>query len=59
MFDDSWGHAQEDNAGFGYRWGQNENARVWLPLDDADYELTFRLRGARPNQRGDTAREWE
>lgn len=50
MFDDSWGQAQEDNAGFGYRWGQNENARVWMPLDEANYELTFRLRGAQPNQ---------
>lgn len=49
-FDDSWGHAQEDNAGFGYRWGMNESSRLWLPLDDADYELTFRLRGARPDQ---------
>ena len=50
-FDDAWGHAQEDNRGFGYRWAMNETARVWLPLDDADYEMTFRLRGARPQQR--------
>ena len=49
-FDDGWGHAQEDNAGFGYRWAMDENARVWLPLEEADYEMTFRLRGARPQQ---------
>ena len=50
LFDDAWGGAQEDDAGSGYRWALDENARVWLPLENADYEITFRLRGARPNQ---------
>lgn len=49
-FDDTWGNAQEDNVGGGYRWAQNETARLLFPLDDADYTITFRLRGARPNQ---------
>jgi hypothetical protein len=51
LFDDTWGQPQEDNAGFGYRWAVAENARVWLPLEAEDYRLTFRLRGAAPEQR--------
>lgn len=51
LFDDSWGRAQEDNAGRGYRWATTQEARFWLPLDEAEYELTLQLRGARPDQR--------
>ncbi len=50
LFDDSWGGAQESDDGSGYRWALDEISRVWLPLEHADYEMTFRLRGARPNQ---------
>lgn len=50
LFDDGWGNPQEDNAGFGYRWAMDRNARVWLPLEEMDYNLTFRLRAARPNE---------
>lgn len=50
LFDDRWGNPQEDNAGFGYRWAMDGSARVWLPLEEMDYNLTFRLRAARPNQ---------
>lgn len=64
LFDDSWGHAQEDNAGFGYRWAMDGSSRLWLPLADGDYALTLRLRGARPGQKialsvdGATVAEW-
>jgi hypothetical protein len=51
LFDETWGHAQEDNAGFGYRWAMDGDARLWLPLDDREHELTVRLRGARPTQK--------
>lgn len=51
LFDDAWGHAQEDNAGIGYRWAMDGNSRVWLPLDNADYDVTFRLRGASAGQK--------
>ncbi len=50
LFDDAWGGAQEDDAGLVYRWALDENSRVWLPLENAEYEITFRLRGARSNQ---------
>jgi hypothetical protein len=50
LFDDRWGRAQEDNAGFGFRWATDTQARVWLPLGDANYQLTLRLRGAHPQQ---------
>lgn len=51
LFDDGWGHAQEDNAGFGFRWATESNARVLLPLAAHDYDIVFRLRGARPQQK--------
>lgn len=51
LFDDMWGRAQDDNAGFGFRWATDSNARMWLPLENKNYELTFRLRGARPEQK--------
>ncbi len=51
LFDDSWGHAQEDNAGFGYRWAMDASSRLWLPLDPADYDVTFRLRGTNAGQK--------
>ncbi len=50
FFDDGWGRAQEDNAGFGLRWATQANARLMLPLEKRNYALTFRLRGARPQQ---------
>ena len=50
-FDDTWGRAQEDNAGFGARWATSENARVMLPLENKNYAAMFRLRGARPQQK--------
>src|SRR6185295_7182240 len=49
-FDDTWGAAQDDSAGFGYRWAMTGNALLRLPLDDAPVTLTFRLLGAHPNQ---------
>jgi len=49
-FDDTWGRAQEDDAGFALRWATNENARLLLPLENENYEMKFRLRGARPQQ---------
>lgn len=50
LFDDTWGRAQEDNAGFGVRWATDPAARVFLPLAEGNYEIKFRLRGARPQQ---------
>lgn len=50
LWNDAWGEAQEDNAGFGYRWAMDGNAVLWLALEDAAYEMKFRLRGARPDQ---------
>lgn len=49
-FDDTWGAAQEDAGGFGYRWATDGAARILLPLDDAPYQMTFRLRGAHADQ---------
>jgi hypothetical protein len=51
LFDDGWGRAQEDNAGFGLRWATEANTRLMLPLENKNYEMTFRLRGARPSQK--------
>lgn len=51
LFDDGWGRAQEDNAGFGLRWATETNTRLMLPLENKNYEMTFRLRGARPSQK--------
>lgn len=51
FFDDGWGRAQEDNAGFGLRWAATENARLLLPLEEKNYALKFHLRGARPEQK--------
>ncbi|GIL15120.1 MAG: hypothetical protein BroJett039_02930 [Chloroflexota bacterium] len=51
LFDDSWGRAQEDNAGFGLRWATEARARLLLPLENENYAMTFRLRGARPSQK--------
>ncbi|MBI4673543.1 MAG: hypothetical protein HY741_17965 [Chloroflexi bacterium] len=51
LFDDGWGRAQEDNAGFGFRWATESNARAMLPLENKNYEITFRLRGARAQQK--------
>lgn len=51
LFDDTWGRAQEDNAGFGARWATDANARLLLPLENKNYEMQFRLRGARPQQK--------
>lgn len=51
VFDDLWGHGQADNAGMGYRWAVDGSSRIWLPLDAADYDLTFHLRGAHPDQK--------
>ncbi|HZQ10108.1 MAG TPA: interleukin-like EMT inducer domain-containing protein [Anaerolineae bacterium] len=50
LFDDMWGRAQVDNSSGGYRWATDSHARLWLPLADTDYDMTFRLRGAHPNQ---------
>jgi hypothetical protein len=49
-FDETWGNPQSDDAGFGYRWATTADTRVWLPLENSDYETTFRLRGALPSQ---------
>lgn len=50
LFDDGWGNPQADNAGFGYRWAMEGNARIWLPLEEVDYNLSLHLRGAHANQ---------
>jgi hypothetical protein len=50
-FDDRWGRVQyfEDDAG--YRWATQGESAIWLPLDEQDHTVTFRIRGTRANQR--------
>lgn len=43
-FDDGWGRAQVAPEGFGYRWAEQGESRLWLPLSQGDYEIKFKLR---------------
>lgn len=49
LFDDMWGRPQAIQ-GRAYRWATDGNARMWLPLQPANYAFRFQLRGAHPNQ---------
>ncbi len=50
-FDDQWGRPQAAPEGFDFRWAANGDAHLWLPLAQANYQLTLRLRGAHPAQK--------
>jgi hypothetical protein len=50
-FDDDWGRVQIGSEGFGYRWAERDESRMWLPLARADYEIKFKLRAATPSQK--------
>ena len=49
-FDDSWGRAQTDTNGNGYRWATRGDSLIWLPLQHQTQMITFRLRGLRDKQ---------
>jgi len=49
-FDDSWGRAQLDAEGRGYRWATRGDSLIWLPLQPRAQTITFRLRGASEGQ---------
>jgi|GEM_PF-1142051 len=59
-FDDDWGRAQTlaPNAsagvapeGFGYRWAERDESRLWLPLSQGEYEIKFKLRAPNTSQK--------
>ncbi len=49
-FDDSWGRAQSDANGTGYRWAMRGDSLIWLPLPQQTQTITFRLRGVSAGQ---------
>lgn len=74
-FDDDWGRAQTlaphslesagvVSEGFGYRWAERDESRLWLPLTQGEYDIKFKLRAAAPAQKislrinGQLAREF-
>lgn len=50
-FDDGWGRAQVAPEGFGYRWAEQGESRLWLPLSRGDYEVKFKLSAAAAAQK--------
>lgn len=50
-FDDGWGRAQVAAEGFGYRWADQADARMWLPLSQDQYQVKVKLRAAASSQR--------
>ena len=50
-FDDRWGRVQYFDDGVAYRWATQGESAIWLPLNEQDQRVTFRIRGTRANQR--------
>jgi hypothetical protein len=49
-FDDGWGRTQHSEDGAAYRWATRADALMWLPLEQKEQTLVFRLRGLRADQ---------